>query len=482
MKKQLTSIAATLLLSITPLTHAQSFTLHQTLNRVTTTYPSIEIARMQVARAQQEINRAQSIIGWNVGAQIGAKHDLSAFGVPVDSANLSANLTKPLASGGSIGLSSNYNYDESSITYFPPNPSNLSRIDANYRMPLAKGSGNPQYQQAITSAEAGARIARANELTTRDQLASQTMELFYGAAATRVQIATAENAIDRAKRLKKYIQDNARLGLAEEKDLLQAEAQLQARISDYDALMVSWEQQRTAINRLLDRPRIAEFEPVLQESEELKDDPVAILEEAKSYSPDLKRQQAQIEISEAVIEASKDESKSQMDLVLGVGYGNRQGPNVSPDPYINQSDYAASVRLEYSRPLDKTGVEAAVTQAMLDRSIALRETQRIKDDLEYNVKGLVAEINTSHAAIESHRKRVATEQSKFSEAMQRYRTGREDTRNLIQFENELQLSKLALEQQRIELSRRNANLVLLRGQMFPDIQEMPGEADKKGEK
>jgi outer membrane protein TolC len=481
MKKQLTSIAATLLLIASPLTHAESFTLHQTLKRVVETYPSIDIARMQVARAQQEIYRARSIVGWNLGAQAGASHDISPFsGTPSDSADLSASLTKPLTSGGTIGLSGNYSYEDSSFTFGPtfPNPSHFSRVDANYRMPLAKGAGNPQYQQAITSAEAGTRIARANELTTRDQLAGQTMELFYGAAAIKVQIATAKDAIDRAQRLKKYIQDNARLGLSEEKDLLQAEAQLQARLSDYDALMVSWEQQRTAINRLLDRPRTAEFDPVLQDSEKLTDDPITIMEQAKGYSPDLKRQQAQIEISDAIIEASKDEAKSQMDLVFGVGYGNKQGPATPP---VNESDYAASVRLEYSRPVDKQGVEAVVTQAVLDRSIALRETQRIKDDLEYNVRGLVAEIGNSHASIESHRKRVTTEQSKFSEALQRYRTGREDTRNLIQFENELQLSKLALEQQRIELSRRNANLDLLRGQMFNDTPYTASETDKKGE-
>ena len=476
MRIQTTILATSLLLLATPMAAlAESFTLQRTLQQVIETYPTIEIARMQVARAQQETLKAQSILGWNLGAQAGASHDISPFlGTPSDSANLSANLTRPLASGGSIGIGGNYSYEDSSFTFGPsfPNPSHFSRIDANYRLPLAKGAGNPQYEGAMISAEAGARIAQANEYTTRDQLASQTMELFYGAAATRIQMATAKDAIERAQRLKKYIQGNARLGLSEEKDLLQAQAQLQARISDYDALVVAWEQQRTAINRLLDRPRTAEFDPVLQYRGELNDDPVKIMEQAKNYSPDLKRQQAQIEIAEATINTSKDEARSQFDLVFGVGYGNKQGPATPP---VNESDYAASVQLEFSRPLDKRGVDAVVTQAVLDRSIGLREIKRLSDDLEYNVNGLVAEISSSQAALESHRLRVTTEQAKFDEALRRYRTGREDTRNLIQFENELQVSKLALEKQRIELSRRHASLEMLRGTLVANETGVKGE-------
>lgn len=476
MRRLITILVTSLSLLAMPLAAlAESFTLQRTLQRVIETYPSIEIARLQVDRARQETLKAQSMLGWNVGARAGASHDISPFsGTPSDSANLSANLTRPLASGGSIGVGGSYSYEDSSFTFGPtfPNPSHFSRVDANYRMALAKGAGNPQYEGAIISAEAGARIAQANQFATRDQLAGQTMELFYAAAATKIQMATARDAIDRAQRLKKYIQGNARLGLSEEKDLLQAEAQLQARVSDYDALVVAWEQQRTAINRLLDRPRTSEFDPVLQDKDELKDDPSKILEQARNYSPDLKRQQAQIEIAEATINTSKDEARSQVDLVFGVGFGNKQGPATPP---VNESDYAASVQLEFSRPLDTRGVDAVVTQAVLDRSIGLREIKRLSDDLEYNVNGLVAEIDNSQAALESHRRRVTTEQAKFDEALKRYRTGREDTRNLIQFENELQLSKLALERQRIELSRRHASLEMLRGILIENETGVKGE-------
>lgn len=471
---------AVIALAVPGLVAAESFTLHQTLRQVMQTYPSVEIARLQTKRAQQDVIKAKSMLGWNLGGQIGGSHDLSAFsGTPVDSANLNASLDRPLASGGSIGLGGSYNYEDSSFTFAPtfPNPSHFSRVDANYRKPLAKGAGNPAYNQGLKSAKAGERISRANAQSVHDGLATQTMELFFVAALTKARLDTSKDSIDRARRLKKYIRGNARLGLSEDKDLLQAEAQLQARIADYDALVTAWEQQRTSINRLLNRPRISEFTPVLHDKDGSVDGDVGtILEQAKTHSPDLHRQLAQIEIAESQLVSSKDASKSTWDLVFGVGYGNKQGPATPP---VNESDYAASVRLEFRKSLDRRGLDAVVTQAQIDRSIALREAERIRDDLKYDVAGLVAGIEKANKSLASQRQRVIVERNKVDEATKRYRTGRTDTTQLIQFENDYQLSKLAREQQRIELSRKHASLDLMRGKLLQDA--MMPIAGSKGE-
>ncbi|MFV1996560.1 MAG: TolC family protein [Acidiferrobacterales bacterium] len=460
---------------------AESFTLHQTLRRVMLTYPTVEIARLQARRAQQDIIRARSVLGWNLGGQVGANHDLSQFsGTPSDTANLSAELSRQLASGGTIGLGGSYNYVDSSFSFGPtfPNPSRLARVDANYRKPLAKGTGNPLYNEGLKSAKAGERIARANEQSVRDGLATQTIELFYLAALIQAQMETAKDAVARARKLKSFIRRNERLGLSEEKDLLQAEAQLQARIADYDSLVTTWEQQRTLINRLLGRPRGAEFTPVLHDKDGSVDSDIdSILEQAKAYSPDLHRQLAQIEIAESQLVTSKDLARSTIDLVLGLGYGNRQGPAIPP---VNQSDYAAGVRLEFHKALDNSGNEAVVTQAMLDRSIALREAERIRDDVKYNVTGLIAGIRKTNISLASQRRRVIVERKKVDEAFQRYRSGRTDTTQLILFENDYQIGKLARERHRIELLRQHASLELLRGILLQDAM-MPAVGNK-GEK
>lgn len=454
--------------------NAESFTLHQTIRHVMETYPTVEIANLQARRATQDIIRAKATLTWYLGAQAGAGHDVQ-FGVPADSANLSADLSRQLASGGSVGLGGSYSYDDFSTTVFPPNPRNYSRVDATYRKPLGQGAGNPLYNEGLKSAQANERIARANEQGVRDSLATQTFELFYLAALTQARMATAQDAINRAQQLKSVVRRNARMGLSEEKDLLQAEAQLQARIADHDALVSNWEQQRSSINRLMDRPRAAQFTPVLRDKDDVVGGSVeTILKQAKDYSPDLHRQQARIDIADSQIVTSKDAAKSTIDLVLGVGYGNIQGPDPTP---VNESDYAASARLEYRKPLDNSGRLAVVTQAMLDKSIALRESERIRGDLKYNVTGLIAQISKSNTSLESQRQRVIAERKKVDEAVSRYRTGRTDTTQLILFENDYQISKLASELQRVELARQHASLELLQGIL---LQETMAPAFNKG--
>lgn len=480
MKKLCILFIAIVTLAAPAVVTAESFTLHQTLRQVMETYPSIEIARLQARQAQQDVIKARSVLGWTLGGQLGAKHDLSAFsGTPSDSAGLNIDLNRPLASGGSYGIGGSYSYEDSSFSFGStfPNPSHFTRVDVNYRLPLAQGAGNPLYNEGLKSAKAGERIARANEISARDGLASQTMELFFVAALTKMQLETSKDAVDRARRLKKYIGANARLGLSEEKDILQVEAQLQARIADYDALDSAWEQQRTAINRLLNRPRTAEFTPVLHDKDSSMDaDTRTILEQAKAHSPDLHRQLAQIDIAESQLASSKDSAKSTFDLVFGVGYGNKQGPATPP---VNQSDYAASVRLEFRKALSRRGGDAAVTQALLGRSIALREAERIRIDMKYNVAGLISEIEKTYKSLSSQRLRVIVEHKKVVEANRRYRTGRTDTTELIRFENEFQLSKLAREQQRISLARKHATLDLMRGKLLAEA--MTSTATSKGE-
>jgi outer membrane protein TolC len=162
--------------------------------------------------------------------------------------------------------------------------------------------------------------------------------------------------------------------------------------------------------------------------------------------------------------------------VFGVGYGNKQGPATPP---VNESDYAASVRLEFRKALDRSGLNAEVTQAQIDRSVALREAERIRIDVKYNVTGLIAEIGKTNKSLASQRQRVIVERKKVDEATKRYRTGRTDTTQLIQFENDYQLSKLAREQQRIELARKHASLELMRGILLQDA--MAPATGSKGE-
>lgn len=468
MATKTTTLAFLLWVTLTAFTsavRAESFTYLQTLERVMATYPSLEVAQMQVDRAWQEKQKVESRIGWGLGAQAGYNHDLAPFGAAIsDTSNLGLSLDRPLASGGSLGLSGTYTDSRYTPSLFGSSYSRTSRVDLNYRKPLGRGAGNPAYGQGLVSAEAGARIAEANALATRDQIARQTMDLFYGAVLTQARIANARVGIERAERLKGYIGSNTQLGLAERQDLLQTEAQLQSQRADHDVLMAAWAQQRASLNRLMGRPADANIEPVLSPLPALPELVMdTLVTEAEQASADIRRNEARLAIAEAQLVNSRDSAKSTVDLVLGAGYGNLQAGGMPP---VDQTDTAYSARIEFRRALDQRGNQAVVTQAQIDRSIALRDRQTLKDDLQYNLNGLLRDIEASHTALETQRLRVETEDAKVAEANKLYRQGRMDTARLIQFENERTFANLALKQQQLELARKHYTLELLRGQLW----------------
>lgn len=442
---------------------------YQVVEQILATYPSLRTAALQVERARQELTRVESQLGWSLSGQGGVNHDLSSFGIPSDVADISAGLNRRLRSGHSVGLNGSYRYEDSSLSFSPllPNPSESIRLDLDYRVPLARGKDNPDYTQGLASADAGVLLEQANRLAVREQLVRQALELFYAAVATRARLDSARAGVDRARRLKAYIQSKLELGLAEDKDVLQAEAQLQLQRSDLRALQIAWAQQRTTLNRLTGRAWQAEFipEPDHRDGASLERQPLAAwVQAAQANSPDLLRNQARLRLSEASLEQARNRRRDQLDVVVSVGA--RQVRGDSSNGSVSEEDLAGGIRLEYQQALDKRGFDAEIYQSQLDRQIADEDSRQIKDDLRYEVARLLAEIRASRTALQTFRQRQRSEQAKLDEAMSRYRKGRIETDRLIQFENELQGAALALALQRIEYQRRQHDLEILSGDIW----------------
>ncbi len=444
----------------------------QVLQRVMDNYPSLRLAQLQVERARQEIKRVESTLGWNLNGQGGLNRQLSFLLTPSDIAEISAGLQRQLRSGDSIGISGSYRYEDSTTTFSPayPNPSQRSGVELNYRMPFGRGEDNPVFQQGLVSAEAGILIEKANQLAVRDQLARQTLELFYSTAKIHASLDTARSAVTRAQRLKKYIRKKITLGLAEKKDVLQAEAQLQSRLSDVKSLQISWQQARTTLNRLMGRAWDAELIPDLQAENHENVNEMRLAElivEAEKNSPDLLRNQARIKLSEAEIIRRRDTRKDKVDVVFSLGAQTISGDTAYGN--IDDKEMVGGVRLEYQQSLDKSGLDAGIYQAQLDKKIAEENILKIKDDLRYSLASLVAEIEVSQNALKRYTLRLRSEDRKFKEALERYKSGRTETDRLIQYENELQLARFALEEQRIAYEQRLYNLRILRGDIWKSV-------------
>ncbi|HID48452.1 MAG TPA: TolC family protein [Chromatiales bacterium] len=450
---------------------AEPLTYQQALREIIQTYPTLTIAALQVEKARQNLVKVESTLGWNLTAEGGYQHDLSTFAVPVDTGTAIASLSRKLESGHSVGVNGRYRYEDNQFSFSPtlPNPYESTGLDLNYRVPFGRGKDNPAYAQGRVTAKAGVLLEQANEYAIRNRLAEQAKELFYGAATLQARYDSARDGVRRARRFLQYVRERVELGLAEETDRLQAEAQLQVQISEMKTLEVVWEQQRTTLNRLMGRDWEREFMPVLEDVKKQYDKQALpqLISESEANSPDLLRNKAVLLQSEAELRLQRDKRKNKLDLVVSLGVRRVNGDSAVGS--IDERDMAGGVRLEYQNALDKRGLDAGIYQARLQKDIAEEESRKIRDDLKYAVAGLVAEINSSLISVESHTRRLRSEQKKLANALELYRTGRIPTDRLIQFENELRAAVFTLDQQKIEYEKRVRQLDILRGRIWQDM-------------
>jgi outer membrane protein len=452
-----------------PLNAAPTLSVEQMVQAIYRQYPSIRVAELELNQARQEIAKVDSQLGWVLNAQGGYSHELSFIDSPLDRYDASAGVQRTLESGSQLGISGGYTYEENQRTFSPvvANPTERTRIDLDYRMPLSQGKDNPGYHSGMMNAGAQVAISKANFNAAQDRVVQQALSLFYDAAVTRARIDEAKGAIERAERLVKFTRKNQDLGLVEDKDILQAEAQYQSQVSSLRSLEALWERQRITLNRLMGRPFDEEFRPEAN----IANLPTRAAYESAfakvvDYSPELRVQRQRITLAQSTITLAQDERKDQVDLILNLGARDARGDSSLGS--LQENEVVGGLRVEYRRALDTKGLDAGLYQAHLDQQIAEQQIRRIKQDLKYDVMALLADIQASDKALQSTRKHLAVEKRKWRDALERYQSGRADTDQLIRFENDLNQTRLQYQQQIIELARKRSNLRLLQGDYATD--------------
>lgn len=448
---------------------AESMTLEQVMQKVMDHYPSIKSAELQVQRAKEENTKVESQLSWLLNGNAGYARDTSLFGTATDRYNLAAGINRDLQHGGALGFNALITREDSEDTFGPavPNPSTRTRVDVNYRHRFEKGADNPQYNEGIQSAIAGEKIALSEKLSLYDQLASQIIDLYVSAATTQMRIKSIDKTIDRTRRLKQYIEDEFKLGLSEEKDVLQVNARLSINRADRQSLLVMWKQQLVSLNRLMGREWSKEIQPVtiINRTQSILFD--EIYQQSQDYSPELKRIEGQLMLADSAIRSSRDKRKDELDMVLFLGNEFNQGDTATSE--LDESEVIGGISLEFNRGLDKSGFDAELRQAHYERGIALENKKQTLEDIQYKISSLLAEIETSELALTAFQKSVKAEKKKLDEAIVRYKDGRIETDRIIDFESQLATAELSYDLQTIELIRRYHQLNLLRGDIWKDI-------------
>ena len=449
-------------------------TIYQVMQRVVDRYPSLKISELEIARAAEQKQQIESSLGWVLNSAAGIRHDLTGFGTPSDRFDISSSITRKLDSGATLSLNGSYRYEDSTFTIGSlPNPSNTTRLDLNYRLPLGQGKGNPIYSEGITSSDAGYDLAKANHLLTRITLTEKVKNLFYAAASVEVQLNNARQAVQRAKKLEEYISRNVELGLSENKDFLQVQAQVHSKLADLSAIKLKWVQQQSSLNRLMLEESNKRIKPKLISTSTNKyNDVLKLIAVTQENHPAVKVSFANLKIAESKILSARDSKKDNLDLVVSVGSRTTDGKNSSGT--VSELDWAGAVSIEYKHLFDNKGLSSKYKQAQLQKSIALQNIEKTKDDIRYTVSGLVSEIKAARKAVMTSKQKLKSESLKLKEAEYLFRNGRADTAQLIQFQNEYSFAQLAYQNQRVDLNNRIIALQIFTGQFWDEMNSQHG--------
>lgn len=436
------------------------------LARVIAVYPDLQSAVIQVQRSKLELDRIYATLGWRAAVDTTISHDLAGFGTPADVVTARGALTRMLESGDTISLDASYNRTDNEVVFVPslPNPSNDSGINLSYRKPLQKGAGNIEYHASESAARAQISSSQAGEFELKDLLAQQVASLYFGLATTEENLANTRGGIERLRRLLEYVKGNKKLGVSEEADILQSQARLDRKLAELTALETARNQQLFNLNRLMNIPASTQFIPHLDYKTYRTPDRDTLVDEVFTYNPALNKAYANKKIAESNIELQRNNKKDVVDVIVSVGARAKSGPANEAD--IDETDLAGLMGLEYRAALDKSGLQAALQQAILSRDIADNQIRQLDIDLNNDIDRLRGLIEDQKKSIASNHRLKQAEKRKFEEAVSRFRTGRTTTADLIIFEEDLSIAELALANSKVNLVSSINELARLSGTIW----------------
>ena len=447
---------------------AEEISLKQVIETVLSEHPELGVNRVDQAIATTEqariAGKLEPVVTANLALSDEKTPTISSF-QPSESriASLSGSIAKPLSDGATVGA--DFTYTRTSQGFVSPfaaqlaqfNPVYRNQINLNYRRPLFRGAGRPDYTEGLINASAGIEQALKQRDIIAHNLALQAINAYYQLASDDISIAIAEQAVKRSEKLLAYQRQRETFGLIEKADRLQASALLAARKTDLQRARSLRMRHENSLNRLMLR---SSSDPIRVRFGLVKDLSVPELEQAVQQSmtrrPELQELKSRLDAAESQLKIARDADQFQLDLVakLGTRALNRT-PMKTAAAGLSAHDHFASLSFEFSDTPARKTVSAAIRKAELQRERILAErantVKQINDDIYAARTAIISGIATLALA----RRQVTAEQRKFNAEMKRYRQGRSDTATLVQFEGELRNASLnaKLQALTIELAR-----------------------------
>lgn len=372
----------------------------------------------------------------------------------------SGSISKPF-SGGST-LSANIDFNRTKQNFSSPfasqlatiNPAYRSNASLSYRLPLMRGAGGPDYNDALNASMAETEASRLQREVVMRDLSLQATNIYFRLLSDGVSVELADVAMKRAHRLLNYQEFREQFGLIETADRRQTEALLAARKLEYQQAIAQQTGDMTSLNRLMLRAPDA---PVTVDVDEHSvSDTVGGFEASVAMAlerrPEFLILQARLDAAESRVAIARNDKKMKLDVVAEFGtLGLDDDASGAANDVFSTADRFAGLSLELGDTLGRTASNADLQQAVLSRERILAQRNQTIERVEDELADVLSTLTTGEQTLKLARQLVEAEKQKFEAELQRYRDGRSDTATLVQFEGDLHTAELQAELQRLTL-------------------------------
>jgi len=466
----------------------RALTLKSVLQNILATHPDLELNAVDVSIAGTASDQIDARLDPELSGRVGLRDDqvpvISDFqAAETNFLDATGTVVRPATNGST--LSATIDYSRTYQGFQSPfaaqlakfNPAYRGSISLQYRYPLFRGSGRPDYREGLAAADAERRALTVQRRLIARMLSLEGLQQYFQLLSDGINVRIAEVAVDRAGRLLDYQRFREQFGLVERADRVQAEALVATRKLELESAQARQTLDRVSLNRLMhrspDRPLLALIDRRrLIAGRHTYPDSIAA---AMKNRPEFDVLDARRDAAKARLRQAQDGERPQLDVVAELGtlslddnVGTSLARSLSPD------DRFAGVALELSDRVGRKSAKADVRKAELDLQRIDVERRQADERVRDEVAAALTTLSTGDETLRLARARADAENRKFEAEMSRYREGRSDTATILQFESELHAAELQADQQELALLLADRQMVWALGNLLDRLEiELP---------
>ena len=373
-------------------------------------------------------------------------------------------------------------------------PYTTSGLNLNFSQPLMRGFGSDVNRRYIKIAQNQDRIAN---LLFEQQLTATVygvVRLYYDYAALYQDVEVKQESLAFAERLQADTKAQVDQGTAASVELTRAAAQVQVATLDLERSRGLLQEQQAILKNVLTRrgssdPEIASATIVPATTPDLADVPVRpipdLVQEAVTNRPDLLQARYQIENSDIVLRAARNNVRPQVDFVGTVQNSGLAGsPNAfsqTVDPAFvggygsalgqifrrNYPTYAAGVQIEL--PLRNRVAEADAARDQVQLREAQIRARQLKNQVRLEIENALTAIRSARVALDAAVKARELQQQSLDVEKAKFDAGASTSFFVLQYQSALAQARSTEVVSRSALLKAHAALQRALGSILPEF-------------